>query len=250
MDNGTLEKILEKLANIEAKFQADNENMQKQMRLQFEQVNANIDKKLDSYLKKLEIVETKVEEIAKKVQSMEREKTRRNLVIFGVQQEEGENYKNLEEKVLKIVRENMEIQIQETEIDFIRRFGKGENKNPIMLGLTTWRRKMQIITSGRKLKNTGWAVDEDYPLEVQAIRKQLYPKMKAERAKGKKAFLKYDQLIVSDTNKRKASESPEIDTQTKVKPPRNKKNKIKPHTLTQTKLNIGMFGKQGPSDGN
>uniref|UniRef100_A0A8D8T8J7 Uncharacterized protein n=1 Tax=Cacopsylla melanoneura TaxID=428564 RepID=A0A8D8T8J7_9HEMI len=99
MDNGTLEKILEKLANIEAKFQADNENMQKQMRLQFEQVNANIDKKLDSYLKKLEIVETKVEEIAKKVQSMEREKTRRNLVIFGVQQEEGENYKILEEKV-------------------------------------------------------------------------------------------------------------------------------------------------------
>uniref|UniRef100_A0A8D8T163 Uncharacterized protein n=1 Tax=Cacopsylla melanoneura TaxID=428564 RepID=A0A8D8T163_9HEMI len=189
MDNGTLEKILEKLANIEAKFQADNENMQKQMRLQFEQVNANIDKKLDSYLKKLEIVETKVEEIAKKVQSMEREKTRRNLVIFGVQQEEGENYKNLEEKVLKIVRENMEIQIQETEIDFIRRFGKGENKNPIMLGLTTWRRKMEICNyKWKKIEKHRLGSGRGLSAGSSSNKKTTLSKDESGTSKGKESF--------------------------------------------------------------
>ncbi|KAI5703466.1 hypothetical protein M8J75_012003 [Diaphorina citri] len=157
MDEKTLETIL-------ARFDESN----RMMKEEFEKTNTNIDRKLDIIGKRLDVVENKVETNTKKVEMYEKEKRKRNVLIFGMEQEVDENYVSLEEKVRNMIREKMEISILSTEIDSIRRFGKTQNnKRPIIMALTTWKRKMELLTNGKKLKNSGYSIKEDFPPEVQ-----------------------------------------------------------------------------------
>ncbi|KAI5695396.1 hypothetical protein M8J75_013271 [Diaphorina citri] len=59
---------------------------------------------------------------------------------------------------------------------------------------------MEIITNGKRLKGTGIAIKEDFPPEVQEIRKKLYLEMQTLRSQGKRAYIKYDKLVVQDNN--------------------------------------------------
>lgn len=189
MDQKSLETIL---ARID-----ESNNLMKQ---EFEKTNLKIDKKLEPIVKRLDELEGKTEKNTNKINEWEREKRKRNIIIFGVDQEEGENFKILEEKVRNLIREKMDIMIMSTEIDSIRRFGKAKTKRPIMITLTTWKRKMEIITNGKRLKGTGIAIKEDFPPEVQEIRKKLYLEMQTLRSQGKRAYIKYDKLVVQDNN--------------------------------------------------
>ncbi|KAI5740770.1 hypothetical protein M8J76_006999 [Diaphorina citri] len=191
MDEKTLETIL-------ARFDESN----RMMKEEFEKTNTNIDRKLDIIGKRLDVVENKVETNTKKVEMYEKEKRKRNVLIFGMEQEADENYVSLEEKVRNMIREKMEISILSTEIDSIRRFGKTQNnKRPIIMALTTWKRKMELLTNGKKLKNSGYSIKEDFPPEVQKIRKDLYEEMMKHRREGKKAYIRYDKLIISGNEK-------------------------------------------------
>lgn len=174
-----------------------------------------VDKKLDPLTTRLDNVEIKVENNSKKIEScdkeMEREKRKRNVIIFGIEVDEEENYLSLEEKVRNLIREKMNITILSTEVDSIRRFGNVQNnKRPIIMSLTTWKRKMELISNGRHLKGTGIIIKEDFPKEVQQIRKALYDEMMEHRRNGRKAFIKYDKLIVDGIEMNEKQQDEEV----------------------------------------
>uniref|UniRef100_A0A8D8SLS5 Endonuclease-reverse transcriptase n=1 Tax=Cacopsylla melanoneura TaxID=428564 RepID=A0A8D8SLS5_9HEMI len=127
---------------------------------EFRNTNAKIDtmeKKLDPLMKRMDIVEKKMETYTKQMDTYyEKEKRKRNVIIFGIEQEQGENYATLEEKLRNMIREKMDITILSTEVDSVKRFGRAQNnQRPIIMALTTWKRKMELISNGRKLKGTG-----------------------------------------------------------------------------------------------
>uniref|UniRef100_A0A8D8M929 Uncharacterized protein n=1 Tax=Cacopsylla melanoneura TaxID=428564 RepID=A0A8D8M929_9HEMI len=146
----------------------------------------------------------------------EKEKRKRNVIIFGIEQEQGENYATLEEKLRNMIREKMDITILSTEVDSVKRFGRAQNnQRPIIMALTTWKRKMELISNGRKLKGTGISIREDFPQEVQITRKSLYEEMMEHRRNGRKAYIRYDKLIIegneNNGNKKEEDEKEEIE---------------------------------------
>uniref|UniRef100_A0A8D9AH65 Endonuclease-reverse transcriptase n=1 Tax=Cacopsylla melanoneura TaxID=428564 RepID=A0A8D9AH65_9HEMI len=187
---------------------------------EFRNTNAKIDtmeKKLDPLMERMDIVEKKMETYTKQMDTYyEKEKRKRNVIIFGIEQEQGENYATLEEKLRNMIREKMDITILSTEVDSVKRFGRAQNnQRPIIMALTTWKRKMELISNGRKLKGTGISIREDFPQEVQRIRKSLYEEMMEHRRNGRKAYIRYDKLIIegneNNGNKKEEDEKEEIE---------------------------------------
>ncbi|KAI5749421.1 hypothetical protein M8J76_007234 [Diaphorina citri] len=197
-------------------------------------INKNIDTKLTPLTKDVVDLKAKVQKI---VSDREREKRKRNVLIYGLHTENQDN-RQAEASVRKLLGEKLKVDVEPCEIDFIKVLGKNRS-GPILIGLTTWKKKNDLMRNGYKLKGTNVSIREDFPEDIAAIRKTLIPKMKQLREEGHHVILKYDQLIVDqkpipsyidpftdeetkeismdvDTadgkarNKRRPSESPEI----------------------------------------
>ncbi|KAI5727041.1 hypothetical protein M8J76_013170 [Diaphorina citri] len=250
---GTRNLINEQAAKLDEKFTSE-----------ANKINKNIDTKLAPLTKDVVDLKAKV----KKIDSdREREKRKRNVLIYGLSTENQDN-RQVEANVRKLFGEKLEVVVESWEFDFIKVLGKNRS-GPILIGLTTWKKKNDLMRNGHKLKGSNLSLREDFPEEIAAIRKALIPKMKQLREKGHHVILKYDQLIVDrkpllsntdaftddeeeeinmdvDTapineksrNKRAPSESPEIVSfnrqhrKTRIV----KKTKVKPSTSQSTNL--------------
>ncbi|KAI5739943.1 hypothetical protein M8J77_025364 [Diaphorina citri] len=242
---GTKNLINEQAAKLDEKFTNE-----------ANKINKNIDIKLTPLTKDVVDLKVKVQKIDS---DREREKRKRNVLIYGLRTENQDN-RQAEASARKLFGDKMKVDMEPWEIDFIKVLG--ENRlGPILIGLTTWKKKNDLMRNGYKLKGTSVSIREDFPEDIVAIRKTLIPKMKQLREKGHHVILKYDQLIVDkkpipsnleahndeetkeismevDTvttigkvrNKRRPSESPEIVTLNKQQSRRTKivkKTKVK-----------------------
>lgn len=134
----------------------------------------------------------------KKIEMLEREMKRKNLIIFGVVEEEGENMEVRQRKIKEVVnRTGIEIEPKE-DIAEIRRIGRREKdkERPLIVELMREDKKSEIIKSTRNLRGTKWSISEDYPKEIQLQRKQLLKHMKIARSMGHRATVIYDKVII------------------------------------------------------
>ncbi|KAI5753354.1 hypothetical protein M8J77_026134 [Diaphorina citri] len=251
------------LAQITSKLDTNNQLIKSEA----EKINTNMNKKLQPLVKEVAEMKQKVQNLEKNIEinmsRINKIEKKRNLIIFGLEQEEEEDPTMLEEKLLQLFKEKLNIKVETFEIDFIKRFGKAKDKKPIVVGLTTWKRKISILTQTPKLKGTNIVIKEDFPKDVIEIRKKLYPQMKTYREQNRKAILKYDKLYVdgkpivaeekqednmmeydesadeiNQHKKRPASQSPEIiiDKTKKTETPYKIKQTPLSIQLTQSKL--------------
>lgn len=136
----------------------------------------------------------------RKIEALEREARRRNLVFKGIDEDEKEEPKVTKEKVIKTV-ERLGIKIEpEADIDETRRLGRpiiGKTR-PILLKLTTGDKKIEILKNSKALKGTNIWIDEDYTKETQQERQQLITPLKEARRKGHRAYLRHNKLVVND----------------------------------------------------
>uniref|UniRef100_T1ID12 Endonuclease/exonuclease/phosphatase domain-containing protein n=1 Tax=Rhodnius prolixus TaxID=13249 RepID=T1ID12_RHOPR len=58
--------------------------------------------------------------------------------------------------------------------------------------------RYEILRNGKKLKGEKIFISEDFPLEVRLIRKELLPYLNEARASNKKAYLRYDKLLIEN----------------------------------------------------
>uniref|UniRef100_T1I7Z8 Uncharacterized protein n=1 Tax=Rhodnius prolixus TaxID=13249 RepID=T1I7Z8_RHOPR len=115
----------------------------------------------------INIINDKIEKLSIKVNQVERESRKRNLIIFGIS-EEFQDYWDLESFVISFLNEKLHLTLDVSHFDFVRRVGKfQENKaRPILFGLTQLRIKFIIIKNSPKLKGTNVKISEDYSKEV------------------------------------------------------------------------------------
>lgn len=140
----------------------------------------------------------RVEKQEGKIESLEREIRKKNLVLRGVEENEREGSGETVDKVAQVVKAmgvGMEVQ---QDIDEVRRIGKPRDGviRPILLKLTTINKKWEILGQSKKLRGTDIWVDEDYTKEVIEERKILYPQVKMARENGHRAFIKHNKLII------------------------------------------------------
>ena len=144
-----------------------------------------------------------LKEVNRKLEDRSR---RSNLRIDGVPENANEMWSVTEQKVQKILKENLDI-TQNIEIERAHRMGNTRNNQPrtIIMKLLRYKDKELILNSAKKLKNTNISIYEDYSDETYKIRKHLAEQMKVERKNGMYCVIKYDKLIVREFRERRKS---------------------------------------------
>ena len=178
-----------------------------------------IEEKLQPIVKENEKLKANVRKLEEEVEQLKREKKNNNLVLFGVKEEE-KSFTQLLEKIKKIFKEDLDINIEEREINKMFRLGKinSENKKPrpILLSLVSEMKKVEIMKNKKNLKDI--YINDDFSKETLEKRKELLPKLEEERKKGNIAYFKHDKLIIKenkDKRKRELSSSPQTNAQPK-----------------------------------
>ncbi|KAG6448447.1 hypothetical protein O3G_MSEX005486 [Manduca sexta] len=200
---------------------------------------------------KNELLEKTIEEQNNKINNLERQFRRRNLILFGVEESE-KSYDELERIVLNIINSYTKISCDTSNIEAVRRLGrKGEKVRPIVITFNTLGFKLKIQKNKHCFQNTSYYLKEDYPMEILIKRKELQVQLQKEQDAGNTAFIKYDKLIIlnnkrpphKQSSKRNISESPETlhpDSQnvqrTSKQPSKKNKGDMKNYVIQKPKL--------------
>nr|XP_034830025.1 uncharacterized protein LOC117987177 [Maniola hyperantus] len=229
-----MEDIVQLLKNIQEDI---NETKESVKNSEINLLN-KINEKFDDIQSKLQNLEITVSSQEQRLDLLEKQAREKNIVIFGVEEKEH-NYEDLQNNFLEIFNDIMKIDCNNFEIQCIRRIGKKCDKpRPVVVKLSTLRRKIEILRSKKSLEQFNYYIKEDYPPKILEKRKELQEIAKDERKKGKKVIIKYDKLIfvpqkeTSEStkrgNKRNLSETP---------PDKHSKFTRKPKKTTQTQKN-------------
>ena len=107
---------------------------------------------------------------------------------------------SLEAKIIKLIKEKIQYDININQIDYIKRVGQAneEKVRPVLICFLALRVKNIILKNKSKLKVRPQYITEEIPRNILLIRKNLIPKLIKERNEGKFAILRYDQLIIKD----------------------------------------------------
>ncbi|KAJ2937613.1 hypothetical protein O0L34_g12955 [Tuta absoluta] len=215
----TLEELYTKLSDkIDEKFE-------RQTAIISAEVTNNVTQALNVQINALkvenEVLNTKMSKLEEKVDFMEREKRKCNLLFFGLE-ENGKSEVELVDYIKETILETG-THIDSQEIQNVSRIGRyAPNKNrPIAVSFTTlW--KKHIIQRNKSNLPQGIYIKEDYSKEVLEKRKNLQLQLAEERKKGNRAYIRYDKLVVKsakdntrDKRKREESGSPNLSTSSK-----------------------------------
>lgn len=242
---------MEEISKMLKDIQIEMQQQKLEIREMKEDITNAINNKINERFRDLEERNELLEEkIKNQQQNFEYLSTRRNVLFFGVAEEEI-HYSELESKILSLIINDMQITCGKSNIEFVRRIGKRGNKiRPVVVTFTTMGKKIEILRKKKTITDKSYYVKEDFPKEVLNKRKELQSQLIKERESGKYAILKYDKLIVrekknTNTNKRHLSESPkrseqnDRDNNVKKTTQIHKRNKFEMKKfVTQTPRNV------------
>lgn len=135
-----------------------------------------------------------------KLDYIENQSRRTNILIDGIADEKGENWCESEKKVREMFSKNLGLDGIHMDIERAQRLGQFQERGrprKIVVKLLRIKGRELILSSAKKLKGTRIYINEDFSEAVQHRRKELWPKVKAARERGDKASLKYDKLIIT-----------------------------------------------------
>ena len=134
-----------------------------------------------------------------RIEWLEREIRKRNVVMQGVEEEKNESEEQLMVKVKEVFNRMNLAALRETDITELRRIGKEREgfKRPVLMEVRTMNMKMEILRKKNKLRGTEIYINEDYPKEVQKQRRDLVKFMRTAREQGHEATLIYNKLRIS-----------------------------------------------------
>ena len=136
------------------------------------------------------------EELLQRQVSSEMYSRRENLLFYGVQQTPNEN---CAENLRAFLHNSLKIEeniVRDMKFRSCHRTKSKATPAPIICRFGSFEDRMTVWKTRSKLGNTAYSMSEDFPREVLAVRKVLYPIMKAARNDGKKAYLNGQNLEI------------------------------------------------------
>lgn len=178
----------------------------KEMFKQIKEKIDNMDKKLENVIKENEALKkenaylreqnTEQEE---RLEHLEREIRKNNIIIKGIQDKENEHYQETQKHIQTIMQKlGVEVDL-DVNIEEIRRVGRYtiSRNRPILVKLIRYDKTLEILRKSKALKGTNVWIEKDYSKKVQEERKALIPQLKEARQKGYMAYLKHNVLVVN-----------------------------------------------------
>lgn len=238
---------MEDITNLLKQIQLEMSEQKQQFKIIEENItkniNTNINEKFQNLESKNEQLEKKIVDQERRIDAVEKEIRKKNLVFFGIQENE-KSYWELEKTMLTVINEKMNVGCLTQEISSVWRIGKkGERTRPIIVSFNSLGKKIEVIKKKKLLQQFDIYVSEDFPIKIIQKRRELRVELKQLLDQGKEAYLKYDKIIIKeDSNgilrqKRLLSQSPKENNQKKNKSitQSNKKNKTDISTFFMSK---------------
>lgn len=196
MENAEIMKLLK---SIETNLKNQKADLEAKMNSMEESITTNINKNINKKFEQLEIknqeLENKLCEQETRIDALERNIRRKNIVFFGLEEKE-KSYIGLQKSILDLINNTMRVRCNDTEIECVRRLGKrGEKTRPVILTVTTMGKKLEILKNAKNLKETKYYIKEDYPQKILEKRKILQAEVEKERELGNRAVIKYDKIV-------------------------------------------------------
>ena len=137
-----------------------------------------------------------------KMEYLENQSRRNNIRIDGIPEDANESWIETETKAIEALSSHLKLPFQ-VKIERAHRTGKRRNAQPsrprtIVCRLANWKEKEPILRAARKVKPSGFFVNEDLAAETIQRRKDQMPKLKQAKQAGKIAYFVLDRLIIKD----------------------------------------------------
>ena len=148
---------------------------------------------------KLEKLEKDNATLRDKIVDIQARSMRDNLLFFNIPEQDKEITTEIIHNLLET-----KFQIKDAKevikIDRSHRIGKKREGNrkprPIVVKFNYHQDREHVQLNTKKLKGTNIGVSEQFPEEIESVRKALYPELKKAKAEGKRAKLVRDKLII------------------------------------------------------
>ena len=142
------------------------------------------------------ILKKNVCELNAKIVNFETQSRRNNLIFCGIEEQENETWKDCEDKLSIILKA---IGIENINFERVHRLGIKESRSRNIIAKFTYYKDREAVWAARfKLAGTNKWIMEDFPEEVMAKRKALYPAFKAAQRSTEinKVSMKVDKLCI------------------------------------------------------
>ena len=138
-----------------------------------------------------------------KVDDIENRSRRNNLRYEGIDEEteyRSESWQKSEEKVTQILKDKMNLPVDEIKIERAHRVGarRPGKARAIVVKFLNYKYRERVFKQRRSLKGTRVFVREDYTDRMAEKRKELIPEMLEARKNGKVAYIRYNKFIIHD----------------------------------------------------
>ena len=124
---------------------------------------------------------------------------RDNLLFFNIPEREQENTTEIIHELLES-KMGIDDARSRIKIDRSHRIGKKRERNrkprPIVVKFNYHQDREHVRLNAKKFKGTNIGVSEQFPEEIESVRKTLYPEFKRAKAEGKRARIVRDKLII------------------------------------------------------
>ena len=149
----------------------------------------------------------KVDQLERRLIKQECHNRRNNIKFFGIQDDDHESPKDTERKLRQFLQKEMKIpsgELEDIEFERVHRIPTRpkEDKNqprPIIAKVSFFQDKEFIKSRIKNLpKGKKYGVADDFPKEVDEIRKKLHPVLKKAKEQRKMAFFNVEKLIIEN----------------------------------------------------
>lgn len=136
-------------------------------------------------------------QLSEKVKDLTRDSKKNNILIFGVEESEGED---IYDTVTALFIDILKVPINKSEINQAYRFGNGAmNARPIVVKFVNFHKKLDILKNGYALKGTPITVSSDLIKEDREKQKILLKHQKQARSQQLVAKIRNNKLHINDT---------------------------------------------------
>ena len=154
-----------------------------------------------------ERINKELKELQRRHIKLECHSRRGNLKFFGVSERERESNSDTEKILREFMCRKLKIppkDVEEIIFDRVHRIstrtrdGQNSGPRPIIVKLSAYQDKNFIKSFIKNLpKGTNIGISDDFPKEVDEIRRKLYPVLKAAKREKKEAYFKVEKILIN-----------------------------------------------------
>ena len=166
----------------------------------FQQQQSDMVDKTESVSFEVDSAKKNLEDIRTKVDYVENQSRRNNLRFDGIPEMAQETWEATEEKVVKILKDNLGFQ-KTPAIERAHRTGStssNKSSRTVVVKFASYKDREAILRKRKMLKGTSIYVNEDLSDRVMERRRDQLDRLKDARSNGKIAYFAYDRLVIKE----------------------------------------------------